>query len=965
MLDRSSLIYEGSRQCGEETQGIDCCAPDIDEHGECERGNTLNDSSFTDTSAIGLFSTPSSDDDQASLASSREEEDGLGALQELATELLELLPALEQTYCHLLLPKVDRKKRPIFSISQSALPFVQSIADRFKDADPRLIQRLGEANWQRFQEIRARKEPSEPIFKGEVPQSVFTPQTLFHDSGIGTSIATQSLKTPTVASHTSFATTVGESDHGNFRVPKTPSAVSRGESFECDICHGTIRNVENRIQWKMHVFQDLKPYLCTFPDCIEQLTKFATREQWASHELAKHRVIQTWSCPECQEIAASPQELEEHLLKDHKNLVAHQKAKILVGSALCTRPAPIELQSCPLCLSIPGKTRRAFVTHVAKHMESAALAVLPREVDGDSDGSDFSSHTVNSRLTQISRNPEGLPKDLKSGTSLPALPGRSTDTTKTLQLMETTCGRMKGMVKFRELLTAPFRPAHFSINVANCSLQFSTEPSSTERRTVIRNLRGCAIRTHRNEYTQSHFLIVTTGSSDYVQFYPSPPETFDAWLAALLYWQRLDPKKAPTDKLAPALTAEEYHGTRNAGPRFCVCQNEAYGDMVLCSNEECQFRMFHESCIGMKASERPVNWCCVACTQGLQNLTQSQMHAQPSGPPLAINQFNEQVAKARRESHVPRPASESSAKTHDSSVEIYDRKGEEPSGDSLFTRPRCQRCRESRKGCDRQRPCQRCKGAGIGIEGCISENEGRGPRGGHTRHSDTDVKETIEPAIDSPFNENTARAPARRKRSVGSVKQELCCKECDKIFRRLCDLTYVLSFIQLFLSVTDSSSKHEKTHSRPWKCAELNCKYHKYGWPTEKERDRHMNDKHSAAPTLFKCHFHPCPYESKRERNCKQHMEKAHGWIYVRPATKDKTEKLSIEEEEYPIKCICNFQDDDGNIILCETCDTWQHIDCYYQLDTVPGKDDSHYCVNCEPRQLNAHAANKRQRAKR
>ena len=78
------------------------------------------------------------------------------------------------------------------------------------------------------------------------------------------------------------------------------------------------------------------------------------------------------------------------------------------------------------------------------------------------------------------------------------------------------------------------------------------------------------------------------------------------------------------------------------------------------------------------------------------------------------------------------------------------------------------------------------------------------------------------------------------------------------------------------------TSKHEKTHSRPWKCVESSCKYHEYGWPTEKERDRHVNDKHSAAPPMYKCQFHPCTYQSKRESNCKQHMEKAHGWIYVR-----------------------------------------------------------------------------------
>lgn len=43
-----------------------------------------------------------------------------------------------------------------------------------------------------------------------------------------------------------------------------------------------------------------------------------------------------------------------------------------------------------------------------------------------------------------------------------------------------------------------------------------------------------------------------------------------------------------------------------------------------------------------------------------------------------------------------------------------------------------------------------------------------------------------------------------------------------------------------------------------------------------------MNDKHSATPSMYKCQYSPCPYESKRESNCKQHMEKAHGWQYIR-----------------------------------------------------------------------------------
>lgn len=52
--------------------------------------------------------------------------------------------------------------------------------------------------------------------------------------------------------------------------------------------------------------------------------------------------------------------------------------------------------------------------------------------------------------------------------------------------------------------------------------------------------------------------------------------------------------------------------------------------------------------------------------------------------------------------------------------------------------------------------------------------------------------------------------------------------------------------------------------------------------PTQKELGSHNDDKHSVHPVLYKCHYSPCPYKSKRESNCKQHMEKSHGWTYVR-----------------------------------------------------------------------------------
>jgi len=63
----------------------------------------------------------------------------------------------------------------------------------------------------------------------------------------------------------------------------------------------------------------------------------------------------------------------------------------------------------------------------------------------------------------------------------------------------------------------------------------------------------------------------------------------------------------------------------------------------------------------------------------------------------------------------------------------------------LSTKPRCQRCRKSKKGCDRQRPCGRCRDAGIPAEQCISEDEGNGRKGRYGRHMGVPIQKDEAP----------------------------------------------------------------------------------------------------------------------------------------------------------------------------------------------------------------------------
>ncbi len=68
------------------------------------------------------------------------------------------------------------------------------------------------------------------------------------------------------------------------------------------------------------------------------------------------------------------------------------------------------------------------------------------------------------------------------------------------------------------------------------------------------------------------------------------------------------------------------------------------------------------------------------------------------------------------------------------------------------------------------------------------------------------------------------------------------------------------------------------------------------------------------------------------------------------------------EEEDYTIKCVCRFDDDDGNTVYCERCETWQHIECYYHGRVVP---EVHYCADCDPRPIDVRRALERQRRRR
>ncbi len=157
-----------------------------------------------------------------------------------------------------------------FHVSGPARTYILNIRDRFLEADSQLVERLGEANWQRHVALSGLPMQADcsDVPVEEAAKSVFLPVSLFQDSGLGSSLPAQTSCAATSASHTSFISSQVDAKGGGLRVPPTPKAVSKGIPFSCGICGQTLSQNKNRINWKYERFHlyDMGNFLLTFPD---------------------------------------------------------------------------------------------------------------------------------------------------------------------------------------------------------------------------------------------------------------------------------------------------------------------------------------------------------------------------------------------------------------------------------------------------------------------------------------------------------------------------------------------------------------------------------------------------------------------------------------------------------------------------------------------------------------------------
>ncbi|KAI5781743.1 hypothetical protein DFH27DRAFT_580291 [Peziza echinospora] len=153
--------------------------------------------------------------------------------------------------------------------------------------------------------------------------------------------------------------------------------------FQCPYCFDIISLENTNISWMNHIFQDLRPYVCTFQDCHKADYLFESRSEWFQHEAQFHRL--EWFCAskKCTKapIFGTRKDFIAHLRNDHDDCDADSHDPSAMAYR-CQRPIESG-QICVICQILPNEMKGPILyspvnlrRHLGQHMQQLALFVL-------------------------------------------------------------------------------------------------------------------------------------------------------------------------------------------------------------------------------------------------------------------------------------------------------------------------------------------------------------------------------------------------------------------------------------------------------------------------------------------------------------------------------------------------------------------------------------------------------------
>lgn len=219
----------------------------------------------------------------------------------------------------------------------------QHVSHKYPHADSALVARVGAAMAKQKAILKYRERHHMKLSQGIYDED--HPDAL--SSKLSETVATELVRnkdhleflenaSDSGVSKTSYAATL-MAGGGRISVPSPPQSSNDRKPFECPYCFILI-TIKDRNDWARHVFRDLMPYVCIFPECSTPSRLYESRRRWFQH------------------------------LSDEHSLSSISGAQL----------------TCTLCKSDILQLR-SFERHVGRHLEELALFVLP-DIDAESDG---------------------------------------------------------------------------------------------------------------------------------------------------------------------------------------------------------------------------------------------------------------------------------------------------------------------------------------------------------------------------------------------------------------------------------------------------------------------------------------------------------------------------------------------------------------------------------------------------
>ncbi|EED16044.1 C2H2 finger domain protein, putative [Talaromyces stipitatus ATCC 10500] len=168
--------------------------------------------------------------------------------------------------------------------------------------------------------------------------------------------------------------------------------------FECSLCF-KVKKIQKPSDWTKHIYEDIYPFTCTFPECTSEPKSFKRKADWVRHETERHRHLEWWACSmhNCGHKCFRKNNFVQHLHREHRfpdptakkskgsaasgsgNTAADEReiAKMWKLVEEChheTQKRPEE-EPCRFCGNV-CKDWRKLMVHLARHMERIALPVL-------------------------------------------------------------------------------------------------------------------------------------------------------------------------------------------------------------------------------------------------------------------------------------------------------------------------------------------------------------------------------------------------------------------------------------------------------------------------------------------------------------------------------------------------------------------------------------------------------------